>query len=78
VILAGQPRALHGIDDTTEDNGTCPLNVIVEAGVDVLVPFQCRERILEVLKLDHNSARRKGIPLASDNLGRYWVNKVHR
>jgi len=39
VILAGKARALHGIDDTTEDNSTRALDVSVEAGVDILVSF---------------------------------------
>lgn len=55
VVLAGEAGTLDGVDNTTEDNGTSTLDIIVEASVGVAVTLQCGEGVLEILELDDNT-----------------------
>ena len=61
MLLAGESRTLDGIDDSTQDDGTRALDVIVEACVNVAVALQCGERILEVLELNDNTRKESDI-----------------
>lgn len=55
VVLARHTRTLDGIDDSTQDDGTGTLDVIVEAGVGVPIPLECWKWVLEVLELDDDT-----------------------
>lgn len=55
MVLARKARALHGVDDTTKDDSSGTLDIIVEAREDITITLQSRERILEVFKLDNNA-----------------------
>lgn len=61
VILARKTRALHGVDDSTQDDGTRALDIIVEARVNIAVALQGREGVLEVFELNDNAAGREPI-----------------
>ena len=62
MILAGDPGTLDRVDNTTQDNGTSALNVVIEAGVQTLIPFKGGERVLEVFELDDDANK---LPLAT-------------
>lgn len=55
VVLAGKTGTLNGIDDTTENDGTSSLDIIVEAGVGVAVTLESGEGVLEILELDDDT-----------------------
>lgn len=55
VVLAGQTGTLHGVNDTSENDRTRSLNIIVETGVGIPVALECGEGILEVLELDDDA-----------------------
>lgn len=55
VVLAWKARTLDRVDDTTKDDSTSALNIIVEACVGVTVALQSGERVLEVFELDNNT-----------------------
>lgn len=55
LVLAGETGALDSVDDTAEDDSASTLDVVIEAGVVVLVTLQSGERILEVLELNNNT-----------------------
>ena len=52
LILSRHPGSLDGIDETSEDNCTCTLNVIIETSVLSCVAFQGWKGIFEILELD--------------------------
>ena len=56
MVFKRNRRALEGTDQTSEDNGTGSLNVVVEDGVGVAIPLERPERRLEVFELDHNTS----------------------
>jgi hypothetical protein len=62
VILAGETRTLDGVDNTTQDDGASALDVIIEAGVQTLIPLERREGVLEILELDDDTNK---LPLAA-------------
>ena len=64
VVLARKTGTLDSVDDTTQDDGTSTLDVIVEAGVGVTVALQCGEGVLEILKLNNNTKKRNELSLA--------------
>ena len=55
LILGWNASLFQGVDDAGKDHSTGPLNVIVEAGVLMLVSLQCWERVLKVLKLNNDT-----------------------
>ncbi len=57
LLFGGEAGSFDGVDDAGEDDGAGALDVVVEAGVLVLVTLECREWILEVLELDDNAVR---------------------
>jgi hypothetical protein len=55
MILNRNICALQCIDDTSQYDGSCSLNIIIEAGVFMLVLLKCWKGILEVLKLNNDT-----------------------
>lgn len=57
MVLDGNARSLDSIDETTNNDGTSALDIIVEHGVGVLVALKSREGVLEIFELDDNAGR---------------------
>lgn len=55
LVLARQTGALNSVNDTTKNDGTSTLDVVVEAGVSIPVALECGEGVLEILELDNNT-----------------------
>ena len=58
VVLDGHTRRLDSVDEATDNDGASALDVVVEHGVGVLVAFDGREGVFEVLELDDNAVTR--------------------
>jgi hypothetical protein len=56
VIPDRSSSALQGVDNTSQYDSSSSLNIVIEAGVLMLVLLKCREGILEVLKLNDNTS----------------------
>lgn len=52
LVLEGDAASTESTHDTTKNNGTGTLNVIVEHGVGVAITLERREGVLEILKLN--------------------------
>lgn len=57
MLLGWDSGSLDGIDDTSKDDGTSSLDVIVEASVVAAITFERWEWVLEVLELDDDTRR---------------------
>lgn len=55
LIGGGSAGLLDSVDETSEDNSTGTLDVVVECAVCVLVALQSGEGVLEILELDNDS-----------------------
>ena len=55
MVLDGSTTSFHGVDESTNNDSTSALNIIIEARVDILVPFESWEWIFEILKLDDDT-----------------------
>ena len=55
MVLDRSTASFHGVDESTNNDSTSALNIIIEARVDILVPFESWEWILEILKLDDDT-----------------------
>jgi hypothetical protein len=58
VVSRVDTSSLDGVNDTSQNNGTSSLDIIVEAGIFILITVQSWERILPVLKLNDNSIQK--------------------
>lgn len=56
VVLDGNAGGFDGIDKTANNDSAGTLDVVIEHGVGVLVALEGGEWVLEVLKLDDNTA----------------------
>lgn len=61
LIFDRHPGLLYGTDDTSEYHRTCALYVIVKARILLLIPFESREWILEILKLDDDAFEMRSV-----------------
>lgn len=52
---SGNSRLLYGIYDASKNNGAGSLDIVIEAGKSMAIPFKRWERVLEILKLDDNA-----------------------
>ena len=55
VVLDRSTASFHGVDESTNNDSTSALNIIIEARVDILVPFESWEWVLKILKLDDDT-----------------------
>lgn len=55
MVLCWDTRCLDGVDETGGDDSTSSLDVIVEAGIGVLVSLERWERVLEIFELDNDA-----------------------
>ncbi|KAL7356891.1 hypothetical protein ACKS0A_07064 [Histoplasma ohiense] len=55
VLLSRNARLFYGIYDSSKDNSTGSLDVVIEAGKSMAVPFKSWEWVLEIFKLNDNA-----------------------
>lgn len=58
LIFRGDTCALDGVYEAGQDDGPGSLDVVVEARVRILISFECRKWVLEILKLNDNATTR--------------------
>ena len=56
MVTGGNAGGLHGVDEATDDDGSCALHVVVEHGICMLVFFEGWEGVLPILELDDDAA----------------------
>ena len=73
MVLDGDTRRLDGVDETTNNDGTSALDVVVEHAVCVLVALEGGEGVLEVLELDNDAVTRSVTAFGNRSVVLTWA-----
>lgn len=55
LVLGRNTGSFYSVDDSGEYDRAGPLDIVIEAGILVLISLECREGILEVFELDDDA-----------------------